>query len=618
MIARTEIEVSITGAIEAEQQLQSVADAEREVGTGGARASTGVDKLASSMRAIEQEGRSVSTGLGSVSSSLDGARDRLGSTLSAFNDLGDAFRLVGAGLAGGALFGGFADIAEVVGLMGDKFGLTALRVDQMVASQRTLSAELVARKFEVEDLGDAVDRYAHSLGLASQAQLTFRERQEALRKVAAGEVTSMELQDAQAAKLTDALAAANQRLEAFRRDRVAFISEVTAAGGERQFEAALQGRIDRLKADLDQINRTQLGLLGRKGADPLMDAVRDYGSSIVERAKVAVAVTKVGLQQQAQQWSRFLADTAAKMQQSPAGAQGKTARAGAAKPEQTLGDIISGISGQESPLRQMETAALSGISEAGGREDVLSRLFGPSQEEQDALRNSLVEPLQGGLEQALSIAETLYGNISDILAAEPEESPFSGMLEGMRTSVSQMAAEAQNVGGIMSSVVSTFTSGVGTMVTNLIVAGEAGAKSVRKTIGQALAGISAQAFGYATLLAALGTAASLGLVGLPAAPGLFSAAGVMAAAGTALALSARAMGASGVGASSGGSRGGGARGGESTPSAASTAPRSDRQSGPQPVIVYIGEDVVTRGVTSSARRQDMRGGIAEPRLAVVG
>ncbi|NBR67507.1 MAG: hypothetical protein EBT79_09595, partial [Actinobacteria bacterium] len=192
MIARTEIEVSITGAIEAEQQLQSVADAEREVGTGGARASTGVDKLASSMRAIEQEGRSVSTGLGSVSSSLDGARDRLGSTLSAFNDLGDAFRLVGAGLAGGALFGGFADIAEVVGLMGDKFGLTALRVDQMVASQRTLSAELVARKFEVEDLGDAVDRYAHSLGLASQAQLTFRERQEALRKVAAGEVTSME------------------------------------------------------------------------------------------------------------------------------------------------------------------------------------------------------------------------------------------------------------------------------------------------------------------------------------------------------------------------------------------------------------------------------------------
>jgi hypothetical protein len=181
-----------------------------------------------------------------------------------------------------------------------------------------------------------------------------------------------------------------------------------------------------------------------------------------------------------------------------------------------------------------------------------------------------------------------------------------------------MAAEAQNVGGIMSSVVSTFTSGVGTMVTNLIVAGEAGAKSVRKTIGQALGGISAQAFGYATLLTALGTAASLGLVGLPAAPGLFSAAGVMAAAGAALALSARAMGASGVGASSGGGRGGGARGGESTPSAASTAPRSDRQSGPQPVIVYIGEDVVTRGVTSSARRQDMRGGIAEPRLAVVG
>jgi hypothetical protein len=617
MIARTEIEVSITGAVQAEQQLQSVADAEREVGADGARASAGVDQLASSMRAIEQEGRRVNAGLGSVSSGLDGARDRLSSTLSAFNDLGDAFRLVGAGLAGGALFGGFADIAEVVGLMGDKFGLTALRVDQMAASQRTLSAELVARKLEVEDLGDAVDRYARSLGLASQAQLTFRERQEALRKVAAGEVTSMELQDAQAAKLTDALAAANERLEAFRRNRVDFVGEITAAGGERQFEAALQGRIDRLKADLDRINRTQLGLLGRKGADPWMDAVKDYGSAIVERAKVAVAVTKVGLQQQAQQWSRFLADTMAKMQQPPAGAEANGARRVAAKPEQTLGDIISGISGQESPLRQMETAALGGITEAGSREDMLARLFGPPQEEQDVVRERLVGPIRTALEEGRYIAETLYGEVASILAAEPEESPFSGMLEGMRTSVSQMAAEAQNVGGIMSSVVSTFTSGVGTMVTNLIVAGEAGAKSVRKTIGQALAGISAQAFGYATLLTALGTAASIGIVGLPAAPGLFAAAGVMAAAGTALALSARAMGAGAVG-GSGASRSSGARGGESTPSAASTAPRSDRQAGPQPVIVYIGEDVVTRGVTSSARRQDMRGGIAEPRLAVVG
>lgn len=618
MIARTEIEVSITGAVQAEQQLQSVADAEREVGADGARASAGVDQLASSMRAIEQEGRRVNAGLGSVSSGLDGARDKLGSTLSAFNDLGDAFRLVGAGLAGGALFGGFADIAEVVGLMGDKFGLTALRVDQMAASQRTLSAELVARKFEVEDLGDAVDRYARSLGLASQAQLTFRERQEALRKVAAGEVTSMELQDAQAAKLTDALAAANERLEAFRRNRVDFVAEVTAAGGERQFEAALQGRIDRLKADLDKVNRTQLGILGRKGADPWMDAVKDYGNAIVEKAKVAVAVTKVGLQQQAQQWLSFINNT---LNQIPQPAPTKPSRTsgggGTPKKKQTLGDIISDISGQVSPARQMETAVLGGITEAGSREDMLGKLFGPPQEEQDAVRERLVGPIRTALEEGRYIAETLYGEVASILAAEPEESPFSGMLEGMRTSVSQMAAEAQNVGGIMSSVVSTFTSGVGTMMTNLIVAGEAGAKSVRKTIGQALAGISAQAFGYATLLTALGTAASVGIVGLPAAPGLFAAAGVMAAAGTALALSARAMGAGAVG-GSGASRSGGARGGESTPSAASTAPRSDRQAGPQPVIVYIGEDVVTRGVTSSARRQDMRGGIAEPRLAVVG
>ncbi len=183
------------------------------------------------------------------------------------------------------------------------------------------------------------------------------------------------------------------------------------------------------------------------------------------------------------------------------------------------------------------------------------------------------------------------------------------MWAGTKDAFGGMAESAMNVGGIVVQALSTMTGAVGSMMTNIIISGEAGAKGVAKAAGNALAGISAQAFGYSVLLGALAAAAQLTgpILGF-AAPGLASAAGVMAAAGGGLAVTARLLGADKLGGGAAGRGGAGA-----SPGGYGAATATNPYGGPgqqgTTVQVYIDGEQVTRAVRVREQRMALSGGI---------
>ncbi len=179
----------------------------------------------------------------------------------------------------------------------------------------------------------------------------------------------------------------------------------------------------------------------------------------------------------------------------------------------------------------------------------------------------------------------------------------------------RMATGATDAAGIMVQAIGTITTALGSMMTNLIISGDAGAKGLKKMAGNALAGVSAQAFGFAVFLEAAALAAALSgpILGWSA-PGLATAGAVMAGAGAALGVTARMLGADQIGAAKGGAKGGG--GGGAPASAAGTNPFGGTGNQQTQVVVYIGSEVVTRGVQTETRRTALRGGITEGRMAM--
>ena len=87
----------------------------------------------------------------------------------------------------------------------------------------------------------------------------------------------------------------------------------------------------------------------------------------------------------------------------------------------------------------------------------------------------------------------------------------------------------------------------------------------------------------------------------------------MAGVGVALGVTARALGADKIGGK--GSAGGGGGGAGAGASAAGTNPFGPGGQSQTNVTVVIGGEVVTRGVQVETRRQELRGGMSEGRLA---
>ena len=567
MIQRTEFQVAVTGAELAQRQFEAVAAAEKHAGDAAVPASRQMDTMgASTARAAESAGgfgRSV---------------DKLLGPLRTMANI-----LPGLGLSG-IILAGWEAGSWALGKLAEKMDITAFSAKGLADSGRILNADLVAQKLQVEDVSDAMDRYAKSIGLAGQAQLTFLEKQQALQAIARGDVKSNEKLEKDAEKalrkireMQADLDALNTRPGSYREEH---IQAITEAGGETAYRAKLEADLAYWKQQSEDLNRYQLGNLGRRGAAPVLEAVADFGRGVVAKAKVVVSTTKSALEQQAADYAAAFERYRAEAAKRPGAKTGGRIRATEDKDvseDEIYSMIYGGKAGPayKQPVPQSDYEALGNLGRAS---QSVNKPTEEIKQQFDALKN---------------------------------------ISTGWRETLTGMASDASNAAGLVASAMGQMAQAVGNHLTNLIVAGEFGAKSLKKEIGNILAGISAQAFGYAVLLEAMAIAAHFApFAGLPAAAGLAAAGAVMAGAGVALGVTARVLGADPIGGRGGHSSGGG---GGSSGGGGSAPYNGFRQSGQDThVTVIIGGEVVTRGVTAETRRLERRGGITEPRLQRAG
>jgi len=260
------------------------------------------------------------------------------------------------------------------------------------------------------------------------------------------------------------------------------------------------------------------------------------------------------------------------------------------------------------------TAAVKEVTDAYARE--ISIIVEAEKEAQAAAEAraayDALSPLQF-IESLPPPTQSLQQALGDLIAPDavaPEqvtaaESSLRGLTE------SAMDLESMGVGALQS-----FSQAAGQALATLVIDGDKAGVSFSKLAGQVAAGLSAQAFGYAVFLGALGVAAALtGPVLGYTAPGLFQAAGVMAGTGLLLAGTARALGASTVGgsssAASSGASGGGAQDRVSSFSAGGGG------AAPVNVTVVLGVDEVSNVLVRQSQRESRAGSLSSSRLAVV-
>lgn len=276
-------------------------------------------------------------------------------------------------------------------------------------------------------------------------------------------------------------------------------------------------------------------------------------------------------------------------------------RAGAAV-DTSLGATVGRIAGEQSPRRTMEAGALAGI---GG---MVGESYDASAEAARARAQEMAD-LQLAQDQrnAMMVAH-MQGVQAETVATANAMDMLAGSFDG---AFGRMVDSATNAGGILTQALTTITGAVGSMMTNIIISGNAGSKGVAKAAGNALAGLSAQAFGYGVLLEGLALAAAL-VPGLGfSAPSIAAAGGIMFGVGATLGLTARALGADKLGAGggrSGASAGGGGGGGSAA--AVGTGGGGGRGETPVYVSVQIGEEPVAAIMRRSNEREARRGGMS--------
>lgn len=142
--------------------------------------------------------------------------------------------------------------------------------------------------------------------------------------------------------------------------------------------------------------------------------------------------------------------------------------------------------------------------------------------------------------------------------AEPLRDAFAELGDSFDGFWGRLISSSLDGAGMVAQAINTMTTALGSMVTNIIISGEAGAKGIAKAAGNALAGLSAQAFGYGIMLELLALAAAIPGVGPIlgfGAAGLATAGAAMLAGGATLAVMARGLGADKIGGGGAGGRG---------------------------------------------------------------
>ena len=209
---------------------------------------------------------------------------------------------------------------------------------------------------------------------------------------------------------------------------------------------------------------------------------------------------------------------------------------------------------------------------------------------------------------------TLMDALGDVIGPDaPAVKTISPLEESLKSlSESAMNLESMGVGALQS-----FSQAAGQALASLVIDGDKAAGSFKKLAGQVAAGLSAQAFGYAVFLTALGVAATLAPVALGALnpSGLFAGAAAMAGTGILLGVTARALGASTYGPGQSSQSASGSAGGAQDRVSSFSAGGGGAQ--PMQVTVVLGVDEVSNVLVRQSQRESRAGSLSSSRLAVV-
>jgi len=210
--------------------------------------------------------------------------------------------------------------------------------------------------------------------------------------------------------------------------------------------------------------------------------------------------------------------------------------------------------------------------------------------------------------------QTLQEALGDVIGPDaPAAKTISPLEESLKSlSESAMNLESMGVGALQS-----FSQAAGQALASLVIDGDKAAGSFKKLAGQVAAGLSAQAFGYAVFLTALGVAATLAPVALGALNpgGLFAGAAAMAGTGLLLGVTARALGASTYGPGQSSQSASGSAGGAQDRVSSFSAGGGGAQ--PMQVTVVLGVDEVSNVLVRQSQRESRAGSLSSSRLAVV-
>ena len=563
------IDVKIQGADDAAAKLKKVEDAAEATGKKA-------DKAGGFFAGFENQVKK-----------LDDAVDKVEKPMRVFNGALDiASVALGVGLAGplGMVIGQFVDLAKSVGENIVQSGLFVNSADAMAASFARVGAAASQVTTEVDSIIKSVG--IANIGLQQLGQLRGKglqladiESDVATFEAQAKEYTaSAEEARRQAASLDEQFRAAQlKQAQDFAGLQEQVMRDATGAV-QRRYDASNR-LLDELAIRRQQAEEAALDFEARR-------ETADFNGQKRARERAALlgeANTLAGKVVESEKKQAEAIDQTTKA----------TERATRATRENT-----EAIQAEIERLKQAEFDRITAKVIAEERERI--------ERERSSTPLALAEglPVQGPtLQEALG--DLIAGPQAIPEAASAAEQSLAGLTQ------SAMDLESMGVGALQS-----FSQAAGQALATLVIDGDKAGVSFAKLAGQVAAGLSAQAFGYAVFLGALGVAAALtGPVLGYTAPGLFQAAGVMAGTGLLLAGTARALGASTVGSSSSaassGASGGGAQDRVSSFSAGGGG------AAPVNVTVVLGVDEVSNVLVRQSQREARAGSLSSSRLAVV-
>ena len=564
------IDVKIQGADDAAAKLKKVEDAAEATGKKA-------DKAGGFFAGFENQVKK-----------LDDAVDKVERPMRVFNGALDiASVALGVGLAGplGMVIGQFVDLAKSVGENIVQSGLFVNSADAMAASFARVGAAASQVTTEVDSIIKSVG--IANIGLQQLGQLRGKGLQ--LADIESDIATNEALAKEYTASAEEARRQAASLDEQFRAAQLKQAQDFAGLQEQvmRDATGAVQRRYDASNALLDE-----LAIRRQQAEEAALDfearrETADFNGQKRARERAALlgeANTLAGKVVESEKKQAEAIDQTTKA----------TERATRATRENT-----EAIQAEIERLKQAEF------------DRITAKVIAEERARIERERSSTPLALAEGLPvQGPTLQEALGDVIGPDALAAKVISPLEENLKSL--SESAMNLESMGVGALQS-----FSQAAGQALASLVIDGDKAAGSFKKLAGQVAAGLSAQAFGYAVFLTALGVAATLAPVALGALNpgGLFAGAAAMAGTGLLLGVTARALGASTYGPGQSSQSASGSAGGAQDRVSSFSAGGGGAQ--PMQVTVVLGVDEVSNVLVRQSQRESRAGSLSSSRLAVV-